>query len=59
MMRRKIERYTYTADGLMLSMHDRNGNTTNFVYDAQSRLISKTVEGEQASKAKLNERQVK
>ncbi|MUT68785.1 hypothetical protein GOM71_23225 [Paenibacillus sp. NEAU-GSW1] len=55
----KIERYTYTADGSMLSMRDRNGNTTKFVYDAQSRLISKTVEGEQASKAKLNERQVK
>jgi RHS repeat-associated protein len=39
----KVEMYTYTADGLLASKTDRNGNTTQNTYDTHGRLTNKGI----------------
>lgn len=41
----KVESYVYNADGTVKASKDRNGVTTNYVYDIHKRLLSKTAGG--------------
>jgi RHS repeat-associated protein len=39
----KVESYTYYSDGSMKTKKDRNGKTTNYVYDIHGRLTSESI----------------
>jgi len=41
----RVEAYTYYADGSLATKTDRNGNTSNYVYDCHGRLVSETAGG--------------
>ncbi|MEN6314698.1 MAG: DUF1308 domain-containing protein [Clostridiaceae bacterium] len=41
----RVEAYTYYADGSLATKTDRNGNTSNYVYDCHGRLVSGTAGG--------------
>ena len=42
----KVESYTYSPRGLLVSKIDRNGHTTSYKYDIHDRLLSEAVTGE-------------
>jgi YD repeat-containing protein len=46
---KKAVRYTYRADGSLLSMLDRNGVTTTYTYDVHGRLLTESAGGEVVS----------